>query len=56
MKITRAYAILKNKSKAIEWFNRAKALNVEYDEKYLSTAVDLDSYRTDPDFISVARQ
>ncbi|MBI5476249.1 MAG: protein kinase [Ignavibacteriales bacterium] len=56
MKVTRAYAVLGQKSEVLEWYKRAKSMNPEYDAAYLRTAMDFEKYRNDPDLLSIARQ
>jgi tetratricopeptide (TPR) repeat protein len=56
MKVTRAYAVLGQKSEILKWFKRARAMNSEYDPAYLRTAMDFEKYRNDPDLLSIARQ
>ena len=40
----------------LNWYRRAKAMNAEYDEAYLSIVIDLEKYRQDADLLAVARQ
>ncbi|HZY10145.1 MAG TPA: tetratricopeptide repeat protein [Bacteroidota bacterium] len=56
MKIARVYALLAKKDGMIEFYRKAKAMNPEYDLAYLSTALDFEKYRNDPDLLFVARQ
>jgi serine/threonine protein kinase/Flp pilus assembly protein TadD len=55
MKVTRAYAIIGQKSEMLKWFLRAKSKNPEYDAAYLRTAMDFEKYRNDVDLLSTAR-
>jgi serine/threonine-protein kinase len=56
MNIARIYAAAGLKSPAIKWFSRARAMNPEYDEAYLRTAIDFERLRTDPDLLLAARR
>ncbi len=56
LKIARVYAVLGLKEKMVEWFKRARGMNPEYDAAYLTTAMDFENYRQDPDLLAVARQ
>ena len=56
MKVTRAYAVLGQKSEMLNWYKRARTMNPEYDAAYLRTAMDFEKYRNDPDLLSIARQ
>ncbi|MBI4548643.1 MAG: tetratricopeptide repeat protein, partial [Ignavibacteriae bacterium] len=56
MKIARMYAVLGKRDKVLEWYRRAKAMNPEYDAAYLTTALDFEKYRKDPDLLLLARE
>ncbi|MBI4811228.1 MAG: protein kinase [Ignavibacteriales bacterium] len=56
MKVTRAYAVIGQKSEMLKWFKRVKSMNPEYDAAYLRTAMDFEKYRNDPDLLSAARE
>ncbi len=55
IKAARTYAILERKKGMIDFFRKAKAVNPEYDIPYLSTALDFEKYRADPDLLIVAQ-
>lgn len=56
IKIARTFAILGKKEKVLEFFQRAKLMNPEYDAAYLATATDFERFRKNPDLQLIARQ
>lgn len=54
--IARIYAVLGRKDLVLHWFAKARSLNSEYDEAYLSTAMDFERYRRDRDLLLISRR
>jgi serine/threonine protein kinase/tetratricopeptide (TPR) repeat protein/TolB-like protein len=54
--IARIYAATGRKGQAIAWFSRARAMNPEYNEAYLATALDFERLRRDPDLLLAAKR
>ncbi|MBI5216777.1 MAG: protein kinase [Ignavibacteriae bacterium] len=53
--LARVYAILSDKQSMLIWFQRAHAMNSEYDVEFLRTALDFEKYRNDNDLLLAAR-
>ena len=56
IRIAGVHSILGNKRKMLDMFKRAKERSPEYDAAYLSTALNFERYRSDPDLLVLARQ
>lgn len=56
IRIAGVHSILGNKRKMLEMFGRAKERSSEYDAAFLSTALNFERYRSDPDLLVLARQ
>ncbi len=56
LKATRVFAVLGRKERMLELFKMVRRMNPEYDAAYLSTALDFERYREDPDLLLLARQ
>lgn len=57
IKLTRIFAVLGDKTQMQKWFRLARAMNPsEYDESYLSLAIDFERYRNDPEMLMIAKQ
>jgi serine/threonine protein kinase/tetratricopeptide (TPR) repeat protein len=49
------FAILKQKTKMLEWFEKAHKIDPQYDVAFLKTAIDFETYQNDPDLLLRAR-
>jgi adenylate cyclase len=47
----RVYAVLGMKNELVSAFRKARAMNAEYDASYLTTALDFEEYRRDPELV-----
>ena len=56
LEVARIYSVLRMKDQLLLWYERAKAMNPEYDVPFLKSAWDFESYRTDPDLLTIARR